>query len=317
MKLIELPIKEIHKDFFFCFRSEFESSALERSIRMSGIRTPLHVQSIENGYRLISGFRRYRIAVSLKLGAIPVTVVPDDVTADQAFHEALQEHLSIHDLNLVEKAKILRILDELKVTHERLVTDFLPLLELPSKKEIVKRVRSVLKRHPAVQDYIEKYDLSLKQAMLFNHLSDEEQHLFAGLASHLEIRSVELSAIIKSFRDIAGRDAVSIVHIYDELEIDGIVKDSQIMRSQQIQRIKESLHQNRYPRLTSWNRRLQALEREIDLPEHVRLSWDQSLERPGIRLQIHIQSAREMDDAIGRLSKPKARERIAGMLDLV
>ena len=78
MNIIEIPIKEILQDFFFCFTSNRDISKLEHSIRVSGIRTPVHVRLMNTHYQLISGFSRVRAASGLDVKKIPAILIDNN-----------------------------------------------------------------------------------------------------------------------------------------------------------------------------------------------------------------------------------------------
>lgn len=317
MEIVQISVEEILRDFFFCFKSDSDLTRLKESIRFSGIHTPIIVLPTQEGYRLLSGFSRYRAAKELELDFIPAKIVRDDMAVEVVFREVLLEQRTFYDFNLVEKAKILRILDGLDVPWEGLKTHFLPSLDLPANADLISEVKSVLTCLPIVLDYIEKYDLSLKQAMLFKNHSHPQQELFAGLAVDLEIRSVELSEIMTMFSDIAAREDISIEEVFHLLDCSGILNERKLTRDQKLTRIKTVLRSRRYPRLTSWNEELEILRKEMKLPQSVRISWNRSLETPGISMQMDLRSIEDLDEIVIILSRQANRERIMGMLRIV
>jgi len=317
MEIVEIPLKEILEDFFFCFTSASDSYLLKRSIRESGIRSPLRVVRTEQGYRLFSGFKRYRVATELKLRSVPVTVCSEEIPLREVFRDVLLGHLSCRSLSLVEKARVLRILGELDVSWESLRTDFLPLLDLPEESKVVQEVKDLLAFPAAVQEYIEKYGLSLKQTRMFAKLSPKQQELFIRLGTGLQIRAVELSEIISLFYDIVGREAIPMEQVYDELGIDALLENSEFSRNEKILQIKRELYKRRYPRLSSWNESLERWKKEMTLSEKIRLSWDRSLEAPGIVLRTEIRSVEDVEEIAALLSKEENRRRFEEMLKVV
>lgn len=317
MEIVQISIKEILHDFFFSFKSDSDLIRLKESIQFSGIRTPVHVLPTKEGYRLLSGFSRYKAALELELDVIPATIVQDEMAVENAFREVLLEQRTIHDFNLVEKAKVLRILDGLDVPWEDMKTHFLPQLDLPANSDLISEVKRVLTFLPIVLDYIEKYDLSLKQAMLFKSLSHRQQELFVGLAMDLEIRSVELSGIMTMFSDIAAREDNSIEQVFHLLDCPSILNEKKLTRDQKLTRMKTILQNRRYPRLTSWNENLEILRKGIKLPQSIRISWNRSLETPGISMQIDVRSVEDIDGIMAVLSSQANWERIGRMLEIV
>lgn len=54
-----------------------DPTGLRSSIKAKGITTPLVVKKEGDGYRIIDGVRRHRIAVELKLARVPITVIEE------------------------------------------------------------------------------------------------------------------------------------------------------------------------------------------------------------------------------------------------
>lgn len=317
MKVVILPVEEILSDFFFCFSSASDISCLKRSILASGIRTPLHVISAQQSYRLLSGFKRFRAAVELGLKELPAVVLSEKKPLEEIFREVLLEHLTHRSLSIVEKARVIRILEELHISWEMQRKDFLDLLEVPERKEVVQEIKAILQFFPKLQEYIEMYDLSLKQTEPFQKLSSNEQELFVDLAMKLQIRSVELSDIVSMVCDISGRDGIPIEEVFEGSDIPSILESEEFSRNEKISRIKERLKRWRFPHLTSWNEKLKNLKREMGLPSKVQLLWDSSLEKQGIEIRLEIHSVRDVEEFVTHLSKKENQKKLEEVLKIV
>ena len=317
MKITEIPLKEILEDFFFCFTSPCDLSKLERSIRASGIETPLHVLFTGRGYRLISGFNRFRIAVKLGMSKIPGVIHSDEEKLMDIFHAILLEHLTCRTLTLVEKARIIQILDQLNIAPEEIQKEFLPLLDIPESLEIVNDLKGLLKFPPEVLKYIERYNLSLKQTKIFKRLFYSDQKLMANLGLSLQIRAMELSDIIFMFYDISHRDDIPIKEIFEKRGVENILESNDFTRNEKLAQIKEKLQGMRYPKLTFWNENLEKLKKKEKLPMRAQLSWNKSLEKPGLKLQTEIRSIEDVDRIVSYLSAVSTKKNFEEMLKLV
>ncbi|MBD2179369.1 ParB/RepB/Spo0J family partition protein [Pseudanabaena sp. FACHB-1998] len=82
---------------------------LKESISHHGILEPIIVRSVNTGYELVAGERRFRAAKELGLEKIPTVI--HQLTDEQAYEIALVENLQREDLNPVEETEaILQIL---------------------------------------------------------------------------------------------------------------------------------------------------------------------------------------------------------------
>jgi ParB family chromosome partitioning protein len=119
---------------------EASIAELAESIKTQGVLQPILVRSVDNGYEIIAGERRWRAAQSAGLKEVPVVLREVDDNAALAI--ALIENIQRENLNPLEEAVgIQRLIDEFAMTHETVgkavgrsrsaVSNLLRLLSLP------------------------------------------------------------------------------------------------------------------------------------------------------------------------------------------
>ena len=113
---------------------------LARSIRSNGIIQPIVVRSVDGGYEIVAGERRWR--ASQRAGLLKVPIVVRDIPEERLLAAALIENIQREDLNPIEEAHAYRrLVDEYQLTQEQIadavgkdrssVANFLRLLKLP------------------------------------------------------------------------------------------------------------------------------------------------------------------------------------------
>lgn len=316
MNVEDIRIEEISDDFFFCFRSDREIPLLEDSVRFGGIVTPLLFLRLGRGYRLLSGFRRLAAARRAGWGAVPGIVCGEEEDGAELFRSVLLENRSRAAFTLVEKARILGILDGLDVRGERLRKDFLPVLGLAGRQQVLEGVRRVLDFGPSVQAYIETYDVSLKQSGMFSGLTAGDQEAVIGTLGALHIRSVELMTILEMLRDISGREDIPVKAVLREDAVRAIL-EGDLSRNEKLSRLKAALLARRSPRLCRWNEELMEHGKALRFPESVRIGWDRTLEKPGIELRATLRSLKDADVIARRLTDADNRKSFEAMFLLV
>jgi ParB family chromosome partitioning protein len=124
-------------------RKEFDEEAigeLANSIKEKGILQPLVVRTIESGYEIIAGERRWRAAQRAGVTKIPVII--KEASDREVMELALIENLQREDLNPIEEAiAYQQLIDEFELTHDDVsrqigkerstITNQLRLLKLP------------------------------------------------------------------------------------------------------------------------------------------------------------------------------------------
>jgi hypothetical protein len=312
-----IPKKEILRDFFFCYSSEADLSALERSVRSGGIRHPISVLDGDGGYRILAGFRRFRAAESAGLGELPCRLLSPKIAVERHFEEALLEQLSQRELHPVEKARVLGILKRLSVPADEVVSRFYPLLGLAPKTALADEVSSLLSFHPSFLSYLEGQPVSLKQALAFRPFSPDDQAALADLGTTLQIRIVELSEIAGWVRDLIKVRGVPAADLIRRLGIRERIDSPDLNRNERLAAVKEILKRERFPILESVNEKIRSLRLELSVPECIRLTWDPSLEEPGFRMDVRIRSAKDLDAVAAFFSSAGNGRRMKEMLALV
>ena len=308
MTIMPLPLSGIRDDFSFRFSSGPPSEELVRSIRESGIRTPLHAFPREGGFHLLSGFKRREAAEGLGLESVPAVLVPGDRGIPSVFREILLEQASIRSFSLMEKVRALGILDRMGVVWESLRSDYLPILEIPGRRETADEIRSLLSLSEAVHRCIEAANLTLVQANVFRIFSAQGQEMLADWVFRLQIRGVELAEIAESVADISIRDGIPAEQWVAGSDLDVLVRDKNLSRNEKITRVKTGLFRKRFPKLDSVNRAMEEARDGLGLPSNVRIRWDRTLEETGFVLEARIREAGDIVRLADRLVNSKHGE---------
>ena len=141
--VMEILIRDIHPNPNQP-RREFDQASLEElanSIKLKGVVTPVTVRSIEKGYELIAGERRWRASKIARKKKIPAYVI--NVKSDAEIMEiALIENVQREDLNPLEESEAYAVLNsKFEMSHNEIakavgkkrvtISNSLRLLKLP------------------------------------------------------------------------------------------------------------------------------------------------------------------------------------------
>jgi len=311
----EISLEKISSNDVFRFTSPGFSSELKESISCLGVINPIYLIHKRDEYQILAGFKRFNCAVTLGHETVPARIVESKESAD-FFPYLILEHCSYHTLNIIEKAKIIQIFDILGIDLRERNKNYLKIIDVPSRK-IIKRMIKLLELPKKVQDYIETYDMSLKQTEIFQTFNTEENIYFVNLASELGIRSVELAKLMTLTEDISGKESVEINNIFNDLGVDAVLKNEKLSKSQKTREITQRLQNRRYSKLRTWNDQLDRLYKKMNTPDFMEVFWDTSLERPGVIVKIHITSVRSIETIGNYFSRENIKKIFKKMLDIV
>ncbi|MCY2946288.1 MAG: ParB/RepB/Spo0J family partition protein [Planctomycetota bacterium] len=135
---------------------EDELASLAASICEQGVLQPIVVREANGKYQIIAGERRYRAALAVGLGEIPIRIMEMD--DQQVLEAALAENIHRADLNPIEKAQGFQ--DHLKrfgLTHDLLakrlglarstVTNLVALMDLPQEIRVALQTGQITTGH--------------------------------------------------------------------------------------------------------------------------------------------------------------------------
>jgi ParB family transcriptional regulator, chromosome partitioning protein len=194
----EIPISSVNPNPLQP-RRVFDEDTLEGlidSVKEIGVLQPILVRTVDSGYELIAGERRWRAAKRAGLPTIPAVIrtVDDEASLEQA----LVENLHRQDLNALEEA----------AAYQQLIDDFGLTQEQVAKR--VGRSRSAVANHlrlfqlpPAVQKLVGEGLLSAGHAKaLLGHPDRAYQELLARRAINESLSVRDLEAFVKERLDL-------------------------------------------------------------------------------------------------------------------
>jgi len=131
---------------------------LAASIRESGVVQPVVVRSLDDGYELLAGERRWRAAQQAQLHEIPA-ILRDDLSDDEAMVLGLIENLQRESLTPIEAAAGLQFLaDHYELTHAEAAK------RIGKSREYVSNYLRLLKLAEPVQKLVNERLLTLGHA---------------------------------------------------------------------------------------------------------------------------------------------------------
>ncbi len=178
-------------------RTYFEQekiNSLAESIKEHGIMQPIVVTKVNEGYKIISGERRYKASQKAKLKEIPAIVKSDEVSDLDLLRLGLIENLQREDLNEIELCKSFNTLsDTYKLSQE----DIANLTSLG--RSTVANIMRLKDLPETIKQSLVDNEISLGHCKLFLSIKDTEEMLDAFDAVHNNDLTVkELASYIKN-----------------------------------------------------------------------------------------------------------------------
>ena len=199
--LRDLPISQIVANRYQP-RAHFDEetlTSLSDSIRTLGVLQPILVRSIDEGYELIAGERRWRAAKRAGLNTIPAIVRESEDVA--SLEQALVENLHRQDLNpLEEAAAYQQLMEDFSLTQERVAQ------RVGKSRSTIANLLRLFQLPPTVQKLIGEGRLSLGHAKVLLSTPDrayQEALARKVVAEDLTVRHVE--DLIRERSELEGK----------------------------------------------------------------------------------------------------------------
>lgn len=297
---VYLALHLIEEEPLFRFTDEDSAKmeVLKHSLTRVGVLSPIIVQPGKR-YKIVNGFKRFSVAKELGLPSIPARVLKEKLSFRQILTVALFAHA--RPLSLTEKARVIKILVSFGLSPERVLQEYKDLLDIPS-PHLLQLYLRISKYSPSLLSYISNHHLSLKQALVFDGLSSQEQELLLTIASSFNLKGYDLEDILTDLKEIATGEGKRVGEVLEELELSSLLKNTGLTRSQKIERMKRIIKARKFPLLTRVNARLTELKKKLKLGPQIKVSWDQKLEERGLKITLRITHPTHIQELLGVLS---------------
>jgi ParB family chromosome partitioning protein len=162
-------------------------NALIESIKVYGVIQPIVVRSIQGGYEIIAGERRWKASKKAGLKEIPCII--KNINKQQQMEMALIENLQREDLNPIEEALAYKMLmEDYQLTQEEIAT------AIGKSRPYIANVVRLLNLTDAIQEMIAHNCLTSGHARCLLRIEDPVLQVEVGqkvAANHLSVRETE------------------------------------------------------------------------------------------------------------------------------
>ncbi|MCZ6767777.1 MAG: ParB/RepB/Spo0J family partition protein [Acidobacteria bacterium] len=299
---------------------------LLRSVRESGILSPLHVQPAGPGrFRIIIGFRRFEVARELGVQEIPC-IVREEKSKLTLFVQALEDNLVSRPLHLLEKAHLLlKLRDEFGLSDQVLMDDFMSLLDIPVDRFHLQQYLSLARLPESLQRAILD-PLEPEVALKMSSWESEEQELFQNLVSKFRLgrnKQKQLFALLDELRDSTALTPsgsgtrVSVPVLWERSGAAAIEVDQRLSLSDRFAKAFEVLYRERFPRLSSHEKEYERLKSALKLPPRIQFHAPRYFEGEKIDVSFAFQTSDELYETAQKLEEIAQSDEVREILELL
>jgi len=318
MKPIQMiPFDQIDlsdETFFVNFMPDLRS--IRSSIQKVGLIQPVLLRRKEDGYQIVSGFRRIVILKELGIFEIPAMVFEEREPNDlELFVLSLQENLTTRGFNTVEKAIALqKLIHHFKFEPSEVVKSYLPLFSLEPNEKILNTYLSLAGMEEETKKYVLKGEVSRSNIRLLAKMSSEDRMTLIPFLSSLKLGENRLREILTLLNEISRRDRLKMGDLLRRPEIQTVLAQKELTPSQKTERVKKVLVDLRYPRILQLEKAFEEKRKKLNLPFGVSIHHPSYFEGKGLRVEFQFETMEKYQTILNFLSNLTDKKELRELL---
>ena len=316
MTIQHISFKAIRTDPKWKYQFDEEDPILNKSLKLTGVLSPLVLLHDKDEYAILDGFKRHRF---LKDNA--AVKVPAFLYSNQQAKEGLLHSLALnetrHPLTTIEKSNVVKLTRSFNGDEDfqNKVCDF---LDIPFKRQFIQKYLTINAFAEKAKHYFHEYQFSLRQIDRVIPVSIESLLSWINLAEELHIKAQEFVQLVETIWDISIRENIAIDQLYHAFKVDELLRP-QSTAQQKSANLKNFLHQKRYPMLNNIQEKMthqfERVQKYGQLP--MKLSWDKTLEQSGYWLNIHLEHQNSVDQLKTSFESPELRSDLKKLFKII
>ena len=238
-------------------------------------------------FSILSGFRRVVACRKLCWNNIEARIVENDEDDLSCVTVAIADNAHQRPLNSIEISRSIHMLDRFFMNIQDL-TQYASTLGLPNNSSLLEKLHRLYFLPKPVQQAILSDTISLAMALELDRFDTADSTAFTALFEKLKLSLNKQREIVTLVREIALRESISVKQLLTSKDMQDILNDRDLDRTQKTQHIRTYLRQRRFPTLSQMERTFEKYVKELGMGEGLLLIPPQNFEGNTYRIQLHF-----------------------------
>ncbi|MCP4748539.1 MAG: ParB N-terminal domain-containing protein [Desulfobacteraceae bacterium] len=275
--------------------TNYDADKLKASISHIGlINPPILLPAEGGGYQIICGYGRIYACAGIGFKSIKARIWPRQTCAEKCVAVAINENTSQRDLNIVEKARALKLLKQVCPDEDNLLKNA-GFVGLMVNRDLVKKLEPVTCMPRFLQDCLVRGTISLPVSLRLHEWQKKED------VSDLIVLLDELNLSLNKQRELISmietltvlkQQAISI--IIKSKDIEQIRKDPNFDNRLKSQKIREYFKKACYPTISKYQKCIEFHLKKLPLPPNTQLKLPPFFESPVYSLNFNFKTLEEI-----------------------
>ena len=311
-----IPLSQINSDDRL---TDFSLGAmppfLETSIREIGVTHPLLLASQNDGYRIVSGHRRFRIACHLKFPDLPARILN---TMDDAsiLETNLIENSAHRQYSDIEKGLIVRKLRDAGVLEGRTLSRLMPFLGLEQSRKLYKDFLQVGSLTPGLSLLLHELNVPLRVFSVCFGWDIQSRGVVEALFAVLRPGINKWRDFLELVDETARREDIQVADLLLRPEISSIQKSDNLSAHEKYDRIFQVIYQWRYPLLWDLKKKVILTLDQLKLDDKIKIRTSENFENGELKVEFKFTTQEEFKRYVEQLSGVSGSEPIAALIKI-
>ena len=293
-KIVQLSCIDSEDDTFRITTGTSVSDLADSIDHVGLIAPPLLIEK-SSVFTIICGFRRVEAYRCLGRRDIEARVVDSDINRLECVKYAITDNAFQRPLNLIETSRSISMLAGFYNDINALAKEASS-LGLPGNPSMINKIKEIDCLPLPVQNLILSNTISLNVALEMNELEKDVEIGLANLFEDLKLSLNKQREIIILFKEIALRENISVLKLFEENNFKEILYHKDLDRVQKVQRIRSYLKKRRFPALVKAEKEFEKYVKELKLGNGTKLIPPKNFEETTYTLNLSFNNLIELID---------------------
>jgi len=314
--LENIPISNIRlDDKRFQITTNRENAAISDSITRLGLLIPPCLRTTEDGFLIVSGFRRVRACIEIGCQTINAVILRDDQPVLECARRAIAENAFQRELNPIEISRALNLVRSL-TRDTRTMTDALIGTGLDPHPALIDRFLPFCRLPEDIQEGFLSDELTLATLNELVRMEEREAAALAGFFMDLKPGASLQREMITMLSEIAFTEDRQISEIIQDEAIQSVLMDAGMTdRNLRCRCMRDVLRRRRFPELTRYEAKFNAHVDSLALGKYIKIVPPRDHESNSYTFQMSVSSLTEFQAAVNRLSDTQSHPALLQIFD--
>ena len=289
-------------DNFYLITTKKCTGALVDSIKAIGLLHPPLLIQRKSTYRIVSGFRRVFALKVLGFSESEARIIKDPNNEREIIKIAVSENSLQRSLNIVEKARSLKLLSN-SISDMNELTDTAKSVGVPCDNDLLTKLLKISELTDSIQEGLIEGFISMPVALMLDKYNHHTSNLFVEVFKRLHLGLNRQREFISLITEIAFRDDIEPVQIMKQIYFTEVLNNENLDRNQKIQELRKRLKRLRFPEISKAEATFRQNVKNLNIAKGIKLIPSNHFEGSEYMFQLTFDSLKEMESLKSRLDR--------------